>query len=352
MGLLLTLIAGAALYLSLTVSAAQLRINCGGNALPDIGFIGDQWYRDKGSSELRGEKEVSAPGAWRPVYDSASTSAFDFEYKIPLISGNYSVSLLFAETNHTAAGKRVQAIKVGGRFVASNFDIFSAAGGSNKGYILNAGHTTVGGDQILRIEVTSEGPGKPLLSGIVIDGNRPNALTNCDIGKDSFAFNMNMGGKADTLLNYAYENTDYIPEPIGLITGHLSWSKHWYSMLRTERYTTSKDLTVRIPVMDEGLHAYTVTTVHAEAYFDAPGKRLFDILINGKVERSKVDVVALTADSSNKVYEARFTRVSPVNGTITVTFRKVLQNPFVNGIRIFGYGADRIAVGGDCGMGK
>lgn len=56
-----------------------------------------------------------------------------FTYTIPGLTAGatYTVRLHFAETNFTAAGKRLFNVAINGAAVLSNFDIFAAGGGSN-----------------------------------------------------------------------------------------------------------------------------------------------------------------------------------------------------------------------------
>ncbi len=56
-----------------------------------------------------------------------------FTYTIPGLNagGNYTVRLHFAETNFTAAGKRLFNVAINSAAVLSNFDIFAAGGGAN-----------------------------------------------------------------------------------------------------------------------------------------------------------------------------------------------------------------------------
>ena len=52
----------------------------------------------------------------------------NFSYSIPLTNGNYNVTLKFAETYWTAAGKRVFSVAMNGQTVISNLDIFAKVG--------------------------------------------------------------------------------------------------------------------------------------------------------------------------------------------------------------------------------
>ncbi len=102
-------------------------------------------------------------------------------------------------------------------------------------------------------------------------------------------------------------------------------------------------MTYKIPV-PEG--KYTVFTFHTEQYFNAPGKRVFNIVINGNIVKSKLDVYAATG-GRNQPLVLIFPNIASVGGAITVSFTKDTQNPFVHALRIRGPGADTIAIAGN-----
>ena len=57
-------------------------------------------------------------------------SAFGFDF--PVTNGSYTVTLYFAELNKTAAGQRVFDVTLNGQTVLNRFDVFAAAGGTDK----------------------------------------------------------------------------------------------------------------------------------------------------------------------------------------------------------------------------
>lgn len=60
------------------------------------------------------------------VYQSERYGSFS--YNIPVVNGNYQVTLKFAENYWTAAGKRVFSVKVNGQTAISNLDLYAKAG--------------------------------------------------------------------------------------------------------------------------------------------------------------------------------------------------------------------------------
>lgn len=231
----------------------------------------------------------------------------------------------------------------------TGIDVFAAAGGSHKGYLFNAGNTTVDDSRVLNIQISTSVE-NPILPGIVLDGTGPVSpvptergfhSSFCEVGKQRNNFEMNIGGDATDKV--AAENEAYILDPKGRIAftnGNL-----FLPVYQSLRYTLGKTLSIRIPVPNG---VYTVSMWHAETSFKAAGKRTFDILINDEVRKTALDVF-VEGGGPVQPFQSHFFNVSPINDSITVTLRKRLENPFLNGIRIVGKGADRLAVGGDCG---
>lgn len=360
------------LGLALVASADQLRINCGGLFIANIGWREDTLKYaakpiNKYSPQVGG---VTAPGSWRPVYDSHAWAPTTLKYDVPVVAGDYKVSMLFAETFNEEAGKRVMDIKLNGKVSRAGLDVFVAAGGKNKGFFLFGGMATVGADEILSIEITASA-GNPMISGFVIDGAdaqslvgseglvdgppppspspvvQPPAGPKCKIGVKPNLFQMNVGGPAVADLDYAAENEDYISSP-NSIKATNTMATPPGAIFRTERYTTAMALTIKIPVP---AGKYTVVSQHAETFFTAAGERTFDVLANGEERRTEVDVFQ-SAGGANRALEVLLTGVPSVDGFITITFKKRKENPMVNAIRVVGTGAGKNAVGGGCGSVK
>jgi hypothetical protein len=99
------------------------------------------WAADMGSSA--GQTAVPNPPVSvantmdGPLYngerygDDGKGNAISFTYDFTVPNGSYSVTLKFAETYWTAAGKRIFGVSINGEAKLSNFDIFSVAGGKN-----------------------------------------------------------------------------------------------------------------------------------------------------------------------------------------------------------------------------
>jgi hypothetical protein len=78
--------------------------------------------------------------------------------------------------------------------------------------------------------------------------------------------------------------------------------------------------------------SYTVNLKFAEIYFDRPGKRVFNIVINGNTVRSGFDILAIT--NPNTAYDLP-TAVNVTNGQITIQLIPVVGSPKISAIEIF-----------------
>jgi hypothetical protein len=68
----------------------------------------------------------------------------NFSYNIPVANGNYAVTLKFAETYFTAAGKRIFSVNINGQTVISNLDLYAKVG-KNAAYDVVIPVTVTGG---------------------------------------------------------------------------------------------------------------------------------------------------------------------------------------------------------------
>jgi hypothetical protein len=76
---------------------------------------------------------------------------------------------------------------------------------------------------------------------------------------------------------------------------------------------------------------YQVTLKFAEIYFTQAGKRVFNVAINGQTVLSNFDILAQTAP--NSALDKTFS-VNVTNGTISIAFASVVENPKVSAIQI------------------
>ena len=77
----------------------------------------------------------------------------------------------------------------------------------------------------------------------------------------------------------------------------------------------------------------TVNLKFAEIYFDAPGQRVFNIVINGQMVESNFDVF-VAAGGSFKAVDKSYT-VNIAGGAVTIQLIPVVSNPKISGLEIF-----------------
>lgn len=149
-----------------------LFINVGGGFVtgpqPWNVFQPDQFLLSSNSNTTATANAVDTSGVDAPasVLQTVRYSSSDLFYGVPLQDGSYRVTLLFDEAYVSAAGQRVFDIVANGATVASNFDVYAAAGGANKaiGYTFAA---TASGGSGITLDLRSK-IGDVMLSGIEI----------------------------------------------------------------------------------------------------------------------------------------------------------------------------------------
>lgn len=114
------------------------------------------------------------------------------------------------------------------------------------------------------------------------------------------------------------------------------------SIFRTERYggAPNGDLNYSVPLPNG---TYTVTTHHAEIWFGkhqnapaaSPGKRVFDILLEGQLVKDNLD---LYTENGNGPVSLTFPAVSVSDGALNIDLEASVNNSQLSGISITGNG--------------
>jgi hypothetical protein len=121
----------------------QAHINCGGPATgftqfgPPYysGFAADLDYSAGSTASTTNTVDTSASNAApQLVYQSERWGSFNYTLPLPG-AATYTVRLHFAETKWTSIGARIFSVAINGLTVLTNFDIFAAAGTSNKAVV-------------------------------------------------------------------------------------------------------------------------------------------------------------------------------------------------------------------------
>ena len=98
---------------------------------------------------------------------------------------------------------------------------------------------------------------------------------------------------------------------------------------QTERYG---NFTYTIPNLTANA-AYIVRLHFAEIYWNAPGKRIYNVSMNGNQVQSNFDIVA-AAGGPNKAIVEQFSVTADGSGTISIQFSTVVDNAKVSGIEV------------------
>ena len=111
-------------------------------------------FNTGGASPVPASVTVNANGLDVPQAVLQNMLLFNFngtpttKYSIPVAAGTYQVTLLFVDTQSTAAGQREFNILANGVAEATNYDVFKAAGGANTATEVTFDVTTSGGTGI------------------------------------------------------------------------------------------------------------------------------------------------------------------------------------------------------------
>ena len=153
---------------SAKVESVVVQIDAGGAAVGT--FAADEYFNT--GTEFRTSTTISTAGTADPAPEAVYQSvryAPAFTYSIPGLSagGNYTVRLHFAELTFTGSGQRVFNVTLNGTSVLSNFDIYSAAGGTDVALVKQF-NTTASNSGNIVISFTQGTADNPAVAGIEI----------------------------------------------------------------------------------------------------------------------------------------------------------------------------------------
>jgi hypothetical protein len=128
-------IVDSAIVSGIEITAVSGTINAGGNAVGN--FVGDIDYNGGHSYTTTHSIDTSAVANPAPqqVYQSERYGAFTYTIQNLTPGASYTVRLHFAEIYWSAAGKRLFYVKINGKMVLYNFDVFATAGGEYKAVV-------------------------------------------------------------------------------------------------------------------------------------------------------------------------------------------------------------------------
>jgi glucose/arabinose dehydrogenase len=255
-----------------------IRINCGG---PDyIDNAGQNWSADmdyvNGRTYDYGTAAVS--GANDPTIYQTERYAATLKYAVPLPNGTYTVTFYFAEMYFAGAGQRVFDVTLEGQTVLRDFDIFAIAGAATA--IRRTFTVTVSDGTLDIVGVASVN--NATFSAIKIVPSTPpsqsDVLINC--GGASYIDSAGLLWSADQYFVGGKTKSYSSTQPVSGTADA--------TLFQSERY--GKTLTYRIPVVNGN---YEVTINFAEMFWNAAGKRVFDVTIEGQTVLQDFDIWAL-----------------------------------------------------------
>ena len=235
----------------------------------------------------------------------------NFSYNIPLTNGNYIVTLKFAENYWNAAGKRVFNVSMQGTQVISNLDLYSKAG-KYAAYDVTIPVSVTKGT--LNINFSS-----------VVDYAKVDAIV-VTSGQSATSFADNAGGGQYTSQSGTVYQADmyYSGGTTASVTTAITGTSD-PALYQTERYG---NFAYNIPLANGN---YTVTLKFAETYWNAAGKRVFNVSMQGAQVISNLDLYAKAG--KNAAYDVTIP-VSVTNGILNINFSSVVDYAKVDAIAV------------------
>ena len=317
-----TLPAGATVTFKWSGSAGAvtgLNINAGGGAI-------GTWIADTdasgGTVPAASTNTIDTSGVSIPAPQGVyQTNRYgNSTYTIPGLVANakYTVTLQFAETYWTAAGKRVFNVAINGATALANFDIYASAGGANKA-VAKSFTATANGSGAITIQFTT-----------VTDNAQINGIQVAQQASGISSLSINAGGGATGSWVADVDGSGGTVPAASTNTIDTSGVSNPapQAVYQTNRYG---NFTYTIPGLTANAN-YTVSLQFAETYWTAVGKRVFNISINGSQVLTDFDIYA--SAGANKAIAENFTAAANSSGVITIQFTTVTDNAQVNGIQL------------------
>jgi hypothetical protein len=280
--------------------------------------------------------EHPAPQA---VYQTEHWGASD--WAIPNLNpqADYTLRLHFVENTFTAAGKRQFNVIVNGEQVLNDFDIFAAVGAMSKA-VTEDFVVTPDENGVVAIQFVPGSADQPTVSGIELirhpdDDEAGATVVLGSSGGTTSSVAINSGGPlAGTFL----ADTDFAGGRIGSASKFVDLSGVTgpapEEVYLTQRVGTGVgSLGYFIPGLMPGA-TYKVRVHFAEGFFNAAGKRMFNLAIDGQTVLNNFDVFA-AAGAVNKAVIEEFSVTADRYGLILLQFLVGAANvPSVRGIEV------------------
>jgi Malectin domain len=321
---------------SLLVSA----ISAGGNGSSpygaDTSYSGGSTYSSSASVDT---SNVLNPAPQSVYQNCRYGNTFSYTFSGLTPSAAYTLRLDFNELYWGTAlsstggiGSRVFNVAVNGSPALTNFDIYAAAGGSNKA-ISEQFDTTADSNGNITVTFTSD-TDNAMVNGLSLYNGTLPPLAPTPPATSAYI----AAGSSTAIGNFSADNdysggTTYTTSASVDTSGVTNPAPQ--AVYQSDRYGTNFTYTVPNLVPNTN---YNVRLDFSEPYWGVnnnggAGSRLFNVAINGTQVLNDFDVYA-TAGGANKAIAENFTATSDSNGRISINFTAVTDNAMVSGIEV------------------
>jgi N-acetylneuraminic acid mutarotase len=273
-----------------------------------------------------------------------------FAFNVPMPNGDYTVRLHFAEVVQNGAGLRTFDVQLEGNTVLSNFDVFQAAGGINKGIVREFDRTIT--DGVVNIQFIRR-VNNAKISGIEIihkDETTPPPPTEeplVPLATEGFTLRLNTGGAAQSVSGVNWAGctgscSGYVSGGFGFTASPLPTISPVVSPANQAIYQSEWTGGSTTGIPDGGVAFafnvtvpngnYTVRLHFAELNRNGVGLRTFDVRLEGTTVLSNFDIFQ-QAGGLNKGIVREF-QPSVADGTLNIQFIRRIQNAKISGIEI------------------
>jgi endoglucanase Acf2 len=330
-----------------SATSGTVAIHAGGGAVG--GFVADTDFsggNTASSTAAIDESLIPSPAPPQALYQTNRWGPAT--YTIPGLTAGASttVTLHFAETFWSAAGKRQFNVIINGTQVLTNFDIFANAGAMNKAIEENFAATVNSSGQVV-IQFADGAVDNPMVSGIVVtttgapasgsqaasgtgSGAAPAAPPPTTVSASSGKLAIHAGGGAvgSFVADADFSGGNVATSPAAIDESLIPSPAPPQALYQANRWGP---VTYTLPGFTPGAAA-TVTLHFAETFWSASGKRQFNIAINDKQVLTNFDIFA-NAGAMNKAIEENFSATVNNNGQVVIQLTDgAVDNPMVSGI--------------------
>jgi hypothetical protein len=252
-------------------------------------------------------------------------------YAIPNLTPNsaYGVRLHFVEAFFSAARSRVFNIKINGVQVATNFDIFAAAGGSNIA-IVKTFNTNADANGKVTIQLAAS-VNNASIAALEVGPNSTTVAPSPSPAPGHTVMSLNVGGSADGSWS---ADRGYSGGWIASSTGAVDTSRVSnpapQPVYQSQRVGSS--FTYALGSLTPNT-AYTVRLHFVESFFTSAGQRLFSVAVNGAKVLSNFDTFK-AAGGSNVAIAMPFAATADASGKITIAFTSTVNNASIAAIDV------------------